>query len=112
MASKRELTTAPPVLMPRLHASDAQLNHVQRNVAEATEKARADQTTKGREVTATLTASADTQVAHGLGRKPQGWQQRSATGASPAYHEKSKNSRFITFTSTAASDVTVTLWVY
>lgn len=109
MDTRRKLAPPPATPFVRIHGTKDE-NRIQQHVADATEKSRSLPQVKGRKKTVTLPATGQIRVAHGLGRRPEGYNQQSATGASPNYHEVSRDSRFITFESAAAC--TVELWIF
>ncbi len=107
--SKRNLQPPNVVPLKKLEGVGYELRQIQQNVERATRNARGSPQAKGRRVTFTADAAGDVTVAHGLGRKPRGFNVESHT-ADETVFEVSKDSRNLVLTASGAA--TWTIWVY
>jgi hypothetical protein len=83
---------------------------VQDATAQATAKARADQSSRGRSVDGVdILATGTTEVAHKLGRTPNVVRTNQVNSGAPAYTVTARTSRFVTLECTSAGNVD--LWV-
>ena len=100
--SKRLLRPPPAVPMRTIVAKDEEVQRIQRNVQEATEKVRAQPSVKSRRVTVTATAPGPVTFSHGLGRKPSGYKVLNRSAAADDFLVNS-TSRLLTIDVSAAA---------
>jgi hypothetical protein len=109
-ASKRELKGPAFPQLKTLKGVTRELNQIQDNVKQATEKARKNPENDAVTLRVTVPASGAVRVNHRLGRKPLGYTQTGIISGTPAFTEASRSTRQLVLTGTAAGVIDLKVW--
>jgi hypothetical protein len=110
VASKRELKGPAFPQLKTLQGVTRDLNQIQDNVKQATEKARKNPENESITLRVTVPASGTVAVNHRLGRKPVGYTQTGVITGAPTYTEASRSTRQLVLTGTAAGVIDLKVW--